>query len=160
MEIKQEKVEIITIDTVDEILSLYPEEDDTRREKIRKDVESDIEDAKKGNRIIFGVRVDKDVVGTIQIVFSQEDKRFADGKEKAHLHHARVAEGMRGRGIGSSLVRRAEEEARKRGFAEITLGVDETNEGAVRLYQRLGYHEFLKKKGREGEPIIGMKKEL
>ncbi|MFD4752109.1 GNAT family N-acetyltransferase [Streptomyces sp. NPDC058426] len=50
-----------------------------------------------------------------------------------------VAE-LRGRGIGTGLIRHAEALAVRRGTARIGLGVDETgNPGAARLYARLGY---------------------
>lgn len=45
----------------------------------------------------------------------------------------------RGRGIGSSLMGHAERMARESDLAALSLIVAEANEGAVRLYQRLGY---------------------
>ena len=46
---------------------------------------------------------------------------------------------LRGQGIGTAIVRDAEDRARIRGFAWIGLGVDDENPGAARLYERLGY---------------------
>jgi len=45
----------------------------------------------------------------------------------------------RGLGIGTKLMTLAEEQARDKGFAKLSLIVFEKNEGAKRLYERLGY---------------------
>jgi ribosomal protein S18 acetylase RimI-like enzyme len=50
-----------------------------------------------------------------------------------------VSEQMRGRGVGSALMKLAEEWARKHGAADMRLAVWEFNEQAVDLYQELGY---------------------
>jgi ribosomal protein S18 acetylase RimI-like enzyme len=47
----------------------------------------------------------------------------------------------RGQGIGTRLMALAEEEARERGLPRLSLIVFERNEGALRLYERLGYVE-------------------
>jgi ribosomal protein S18 acetylase RimI-like enzyme len=46
---------------------------------------------------------------------------------------------FRGQGIGSALLARSDGEARDAGCELITLGVFETNEGALRLYRREGF---------------------
>lgn len=45
----------------------------------------------------------------------------------------------RGRGLGTRLMQLANEQARRNGFRMVSLVALEQNEGAVRLYQRLGY---------------------
>ncbi|MFC7307652.1 GNAT family N-acetyltransferase [Streptomyces monticola] len=50
-----------------------------------------------------------------------------------------VAAELRSRGIGSALIRAAEELARERGLPAIGLGVDTANPRAAALYERLGY---------------------
>jgi len=160
IEEKQKKVKITRIENVDDILILYPEADEERLAKIRSDVEKDIEKAKKGDRIVYGAEIDGKIIGTVQLVFKDDKEFYADGKTKAHLHHARVSEDLRRQGIGTKLMEEAENEARRRGFIEMTLGVDEDNQQAIKLYERLGYKEFMREKGDQGELIIGMKKKL
>jgi GNAT superfamily N-acetyltransferase len=46
---------------------------------------------------------------------------------------------LRGRGIGTELSRAAEQLARERGHARVSISVSVANEGALRLYKRLGY---------------------
>jgi ribosomal protein S18 acetylase RimI-like enzyme len=50
-----------------------------------------------------------------------------------------VSEQIRGRGVGSSLIKLAEEWARKQGATDVRLAVWEFNEQAVHLYRELGY---------------------
>ena len=45
----------------------------------------------------------------------------------------------RGMGIGTALMRNVEERARLMGKSTMSLGVIGGNEGAIRLYERLGY---------------------
>ncbi|MBW3645551.1 MAG: GNAT family N-acetyltransferase [Actinobacteria bacterium] len=58
------------------------------------------------------------------------------------LVHLEVAPHLRGRGIGTSLVQRAEGEAVRHGAVRVLLGVEGANRGARRLYERLGYVEW------------------
>ena len=50
-----------------------------------------------------------------------------------------VAEGGRGRGVGTALLAAVAEEARARGFREVRLDVVDENPRARALYERLGY---------------------
>ena len=58
------------------------------------------------------------------------------------LVHLEVAESHRRLGIATRLISAAESEARRRGAAAVYLGVEPANEGARRLYERLGYREW------------------
>jgi ribosomal protein S18 acetylase RimI-like enzyme len=59
----------------------------------------------------------------------------------AHVADIVVAEEAAGRGVGSALIGFAEEWARVRGFAMLTLSVFIANERARTLYRRLGFDE-------------------
>jgi GNAT superfamily N-acetyltransferase len=48
---------------------------------------------------------------------------------------------VRSQGIGTELARAAEQMARERGHARISIGTSVANEGALRLYRRLGYRD-------------------
>jgi GNAT superfamily N-acetyltransferase len=52
-----------------------------------------------------------------------------------------VPEELRGRGIGTRLARAAEELAHARGYAAISIGTSVANDGALRLYRRLGFRD-------------------
>jgi GNAT superfamily N-acetyltransferase len=48
---------------------------------------------------------------------------------------------LRGRGIGTELSEAAEQLARRRGHRQISISASIANEGALRLYRRLGYRD-------------------
>ncbi len=58
------------------------------------------------------------------------------------LNHLEVAAGWQGQGIGTQLVRAAEDAARRRGHDRVVLGVGVDNPDARRLYERLGYVDW------------------
>ncbi|OGG80642.1 hypothetical protein A3A39_04100 [Candidatus Kaiserbacteria bacterium RIFCSPLOWO2_01_FULL_54_13] len=73
-------------------------------------------------------------VGYITIVFG----KFQRVRETAYIVVGVLAS-HRGRGIGTQLLSRAEDHARDRGMHRVELEVFETNDSAVRLYEKLGY---------------------
>jgi ribosomal protein S18 acetylase RimI-like enzyme len=65
--------------------------------------------------------------------------RYDERPGAGNLFQFDVAEDLRGQGIGTQLVRSAEQRIREHGRNLATLAVEESNEGAIRLYRRLGY---------------------
>jgi ribosomal protein S18 acetylase RimI-like enzyme len=78
------------------------------------------------------VAQDGSVVGRAILDFD----RFDDA---AYLYAVAVEAHARGRGIGTRLIRHAEQVAAAEGFTRIALGVEDANERARALYERLGY---------------------
>jgi ribosomal protein S18 acetylase RimI-like enzyme len=58
---------------------------------------------------------------------------------RAFIYDIRIDEERRGEGLGTAAMLRVEEKARELGAGEVGLHVFTHNEGAVRLYDRLGY---------------------
>ena len=65
-------------------------------------------------------------------------REWFDG-ETAYFEDFIVVESHRGRGIGTAIMAAAEAMAGERGLSRMTIGVGVENEGAQRLYRRLGY---------------------
>lgn len=63
----------------------------------------------------------------------------------AYIQTLEVLPDMRGQGIGGELLRRLEQSSQAAGATVIWLHVDETNAGAIRLYESAGY----RRSGRE-----------
>lgn len=57
----------------------------------------------------------------------------------AFIYDIRMNAGMRGRGYGTQTLKALEEDAKPRGVVSIALHVFGHNDGAFRLYQRVGY---------------------
>lgn len=62
-----------------------------------------------------------------------------DDATRPLLYGVAIRPELRGRGLGSTLIRHAAGLVADRGFAEISLEVEVGNEGAIRLYRRLGF---------------------
>jgi GNAT superfamily N-acetyltransferase len=77
------------------------------------------------------------VVGTLQLSFIPGLARR--GALRAQIEAVRVAQRLRGRGIGSALLGWAIEEAGRRGCALVQLTSDKRRDGAHRLYRRVGF---------------------
>jgi ribosomal-protein-alanine N-acetyltransferase len=60
--------------------------------------------------------------------------------DEIHINNVAVLPQYRGRGMGSAVLRHVLDEARRLGAARATLEVRASNEGARRLYERLGFH--------------------
>jgi len=60
--------------------------------------------------------------------------------DEIHINNVAMRPQFRGRGIGSTLLRHVLSEARRLGARRATLEVRASNEGARRLYERLGFY--------------------
>ncbi len=76
---------------------------------------------------------------------------FQAREDAAVLIAALVAPELRGRGMGTELMRAAERFVCDRGLHAIVLGVEDSNPRARRLYERLGYEVI----GADNFPYLG-----
>jgi GNAT superfamily N-acetyltransferase len=86
-----------------------------------------------------------DIVGTMQVSFLPGMARR--GALRAQIEAVRVAESMRGGGLGAAMITWAIDEARRRGCALVQLTTDKSRADAHRFYERLGFvasHEGMK----------------
>jgi len=60
----------------------------------------------------------------------------------AHIPQIAVAEEFQGHGLGQAMMQQGFRELVKRGLHEVTLTVTDSNAGAVRLYERVGFRTF------------------
>lgn len=63
------------------------------------------------------------------------------GADAGHVDELVVERSIRARGVGTALLQEFLERMRARGAAEVSIGVLPENEGAARLYRRLGFTE-------------------
>jgi ribosomal protein S18 acetylase RimI-like enzyme len=59
-----------------------------------------------------------------------------------NVHDVAVLPGYRGRGVGAQMLVLVEQLARERGACKLTLEVLQGNQGAARLYERLGFADY------------------
>ena len=98
-----------------------------------------------GMLVAFPMHVDADQVETdpVLVPYSrlEEDNSYYICGVAFYPEH-------RGKGLGTRLMALAETHAREEGFDKLSLVVFEQNEGAARLYQRLGYRQVAR------EPVV------
>jgi ribosomal protein S18 acetylase RimI-like enzyme len=89
-----------------------------------------------GNKILLAALDGEDrLVGSAQLALEPR----SNGRHRAEVQKVLVLAAARGRGIGATLMRRVEAEARTRGRSLLFLDTSVGTGGAVRFYERLGY---------------------
>jgi GNAT superfamily N-acetyltransferase len=84
--------------------------------------------------------VAEEPAGTIAgFIFSTTRQDYFTGKPHAHIEVLTVADSARGKGVARGLIEAAEQWARRRGYANVTLNVFARNTRAAAVYQKLGY---------------------
>jgi ribosomal protein S18 acetylase RimI-like enzyme len=107
--------------------------------RYRRVYEQALEDARQGRRLILLAEVEGQVVGQIIVQLGTSHPSLDDGGGTAYLHALRVRPEHRGQGVGRSLIERAEDQLRQRGFRKAAIAAAKDNPRARRLYERLGY---------------------
>lgn len=122
---------------------------------------------KSGNRISYEntfVSVHDGEISGLIIAYHGKDAQELDAPIVGHLRRKRkdpditidkeadtddfyldticVDPNFQGKGIGSALIRYVEEYAKQKGYPRVSLVVEHVNEGASRLYNKLGYKEL------------------
>jgi GNAT superfamily N-acetyltransferase len=97
----------------------------------------DFFDGRLPDRTLVIVEDDETPAG---FVFLEPAVDYFSGEAHGHLGMIAVTEGAEGRGIGTVLMRAAEDWARRRGYAKLTLNVFEGNTRARTMYERFGYN--------------------
>ncbi len=85
---------------------------------------------------------DGEVIAFLSIEVHHEDKEYI------YLDDLSVTKQHRNNGIGTKLIRNAEEYAKEINIPAICFHVEKTNANAFRLYQRLGYNIYQDQKTR------------
>lgn len=106
-----------------------------------------MQDARRGRRMLLVAEVEDRVVGQIFLQFNYIRADLDDGVRSGYFHAFRVRPEFRNQGIGTALLRRAEQVLRDRRLERAVVAVNKENKGALRLYERLGYHILLEDSG-------------
>ena len=85
---------------------------------------------------------DDEIIAFLSIEVHHEDKEYI------YLDDLSVTKQHRNNGIGTKLIRNAEEYAKEINIPAICFHVEKTNTNAFRLYQRLGYNVYQDQKTR------------
>ncbi len=101
----------------------------------------------RGRRLMLLADYNGFPIGNVFIQFRSTNPRIADGELRAYFYSLRVMNMFRGQGVGTWLMQEAESLLVTRGYHYATIAVAKDNEGALRLYERLGYVRFAEDPG-------------
>lgn len=73
--------------------------------------------------------------------------------DEIHINNIAILPELRGQGIGTALMHRVMEEARNLGAKRATLEVRASNEGARKLYERLGFYVAATRRNYYSQPV-------
>lgn len=93
----------------------------------------------EGQRTIFIAEYYGYPVGTATLEWVATDDHPMDSPRVAHISNLVVRPAHQRKGIGRALVGAGEQAARSRSYSLVTIGVDQPNRYARRLYERWGY---------------------
>jgi len=101
---------------------------------------------------------------TIQMMVAEEGRRIIGfssarrvGAREAELSGIVVLESVAGRGVGSALLRKALDAARRRGITSVLVKTEAANERAISFYRKAGFTESGKAVGRVGGTSVALR---
>ncbi len=103
----------------------------------------------KGQALIWVAEAANDgVIGQVFVSLSGARPELSDGVTRAYIYGFRVRPAYRNQGIGARMLHTLEEDLAQRGFILASLNVGRDNHGAMRFYERMGYHIVAAEPGR------------
>ena len=96
-----------------------------------------------GNRVTYVCEENGALLGEISLVFNMNDPDYTIPHKRAYVSHLIVKKDCRRQGIGKALVEQVLEQAKQRGFKELSIGVDLDNFAALQLYTKAGFDRVL-----------------
>ena len=103
--------------------------------------------ADPNNELVVADNGNEEVIGVLQITFTPYLTH--QGGWRATIEGVRTSTSVRGKGVGSELIKFAIQRAKERGCHLVQLTTDKQRQDAIRFYERLGFqatHEGMKLK--------------
>jgi ribosomal protein S18 acetylase RimI-like enzyme len=99
------------------------------------------EHSKKFGAYFLAARSSGKLAGWVQIDKSTD---WVTGKEIGWINDVYVKKSYRGKGFATALLKQALEEMKEMDYDEVRLNVYSSNEQAIKLYEKLGFHDLNK----------------
>jgi GNAT superfamily N-acetyltransferase len=106
------------------------------------------DDQQIGRRLMLLAVVNNWPIGQVFIQLENLDDVYSGSGKRAYLYSLRVMDAFQRRGIGTALIREAEEILVARDYRSLSIAAAKENPGARRLYERYGFRVFLEDAGR------------
>lgn len=91
---------------------------------------------------------ESELIGQMFIQLASSRVELADGNRRAYIYGFRIKPAYRNQGLGTRMMKHAENDLFQRGYRSVTLNVSRSNPDARRLYERLGYRVVADEPGR------------
>ncbi len=98
---------------------------------------------RSGNRLTWVYEENGHFLGEISLVKDTNDPDYTVPGRRIYVSRLIVRRENRRQGVGKALAEYAVSRAAEMGYAEISIGVDMDNYGALRLYTAAGFREIL-----------------
>ena len=95
---------------------------------------------------IFGMFEGTDLIGELSVKYDSDDTLQTVPRQRAYLYAFRLREDRRGMGLGTALLHHVMDVLEARGIRELTVGVEDDNPKARRLYTRAGFDRVIARK--------------
>lgn len=92
---------------------------------------------------IFVLFREKELFGEVHVGYCSTDEEEALPGKRAYLFAYRVKKGHHNKGLGTFLLRRVLGELEAQGYTEFTIGVEDDNEVAKHIYDKVGFREVI-----------------
>lgn len=100
----------------------------------------------RGAEDVF-VLLEHDILaGELHVLYESEDERLAKRGKRAYLYAFRVRESFQNQGFGTYLLKSVFSILKENGYSEFTIGVEDENARAKRLYEKCGFQAFVCRK--------------
>ncbi len=113
-----------------------------------------------GNRVIFVYVENGEYIGEASLVFDRDDPDYTIPGSRIYLSRMVVKKACRKRGVGTALLRHVVDYAKKKGYSEMSLGVDIRNTIAQRLYANEGFDTEIFRGSDENGEYVKLLKQL
>ena len=119
-----------------------------------------------GDMQTFAAVCDGEPVGEGTLIYSPECSQIggltdlADGTSIANINGLRIEKAYEGKGHISRLIRAMEDEARRRGYSVLTIGVDACETRNLAIYLHWGYRRLVRHDIEDGELVLYYAKDL
>ena len=99
----------------------------------------------RGEAAFYGLFRKGELVGEVRTKFRDADPDTAFPGRRAYLYALRIRQDHRRRGLATYLLEAAMADCRQAGYREFTIGVEDDNAIAIRLYEKLGFSVLIKR---------------
>ena len=96
-----------------------------------------------GDIDIFGVFEGSLLIGELRVMYNHGNSNYTIKNKRVYLYALRVHEIFQGHGLGKFLLENVIDILKGKGYTEFTIGVEDDNEIAKKLYFQMGFNELV-----------------